>query len=64
MPCVFEIKYFQARLSLGHKKTLMRLNIWIILATLLALLAIIRYMQRPGDTQICVDDPTAPVCHR
>jgi len=42
----------------------MRLNIWIILATLLALLAIIRYMQRPGDTQICVDDPTAPVCHR
>jgi len=42
----------------------MRLNIWIILASLLALLAIIRYMQRPADTQICVDDPTASVCHR
>jgi hypothetical protein len=42
----------------------MRLNTWIILATLLALLAIIRYMQRAGDMQICVDDPTAPVCHR
>jgi len=42
----------------------MRLNIWIILATLLALFAIIRYMQSPGDTQICIDDPTAAVCHR
>ena len=44
---------------------LMRINIWIILATLLALLAITRYMQHEKDTErICVDDPTASVCHR
>ena len=43
----------------------MRINIWIILATLLALLAITRYMQHEKDTErICVDDPTASVCHR
>jgi hypothetical protein len=41
----------------------MRINIWIVLGTLLALLAITRYMQHQGDTQrICVADPTAPVC--
>jgi hypothetical protein len=40
----------------------MRMNIWIILATLLALLAITRYMQHEKDTErICVDDPT-PRC--
>jgi hypothetical protein len=38
----------------------MRINIWIILAALLALLAITRYMQHQGDTQrICANDPTA-----
>jgi len=44
---------------------LMRVNIWIILAALLALLAITRYLQHQQDTQrICGDDPTAPVCQR
>src|SRR5262245_17012968 len=61
MPCVFALN-ISSKPSLS--RPLMRLNIWIILAALLALLAIIRYMQRPGDTQVCVDDPTAPVCHR
>jgi hypothetical protein len=43
----------------------MRINIWVILATLLALLVIARYLQHHGDTQrICIDDPTASVCER
>jgi hypothetical protein len=43
----------------------MRMNIWIILAALLALLAITRYAQQGRGTQhICADDPTASVCHR
>ena len=43
----------------------MRINIWIVLAILLALLAVTRYLHQRGDTQrICVDDPIAPVCHR
>jgi hypothetical protein len=41
----------------------MRINVWIILGTLLALLAISRYMQT-GDQRICVNEPTASVCHR
>jgi hypothetical protein len=44
---------------------LMRINIWIILATLLALLVITRYLQEDRDTQrICADDPSASVCQR
>jgi len=43
----------------------MRINIWIILAALLALLVITRYLQQDGDTQrICADDPSASVCQR
>jgi hypothetical protein len=42
----------------------MRLNVWVILAALLALLVIIRYMQQRETPAICVDDPTASVCHR
>jgi hypothetical protein len=42
----------------------MRLNIWIILAALLALLVIARYVQHQETPSICVDDPTAPMCHR
>jgi len=42
-----------------------RINIWIILAALLALLVITRYMQNDRDTQrICTDDPSASVCQR
>jgi hypothetical protein len=43
----------------------MRVNIRIILAALLALLAITRYLQYQQDTQrFCGDDPTASVCQR
>jgi hypothetical protein len=43
----------------------MRINIWIILATLLALLVITRYLQHNRDTErICADDPSALVCQR
>jgi ABC-type antimicrobial peptide transport system permease subunit len=44
---------------------LMRINIWIVLAVLLALLAITRLSQYQHETQrICADDPTASVCSR
>jgi hypothetical protein len=43
----------------------MRINIWIILATLLALLVITRYIQSQKDTErICANDPSASVCQR
>jgi hypothetical protein len=43
----------------------MRINIWIILGTLLALLAITRYSLQERETQrICADDPSASVCQR
>jgi len=43
----------------------MRINIWIILAALLALLVMTRYLQQDRDTQrICADDPSASVCQR
>jgi hypothetical protein len=50
-------------MAIRLRAALMRVNIWIILGTLLALLAISRYMQ-PTDQRICIDDPTASVCHR
>jgi hypothetical protein len=44
---------------------LMRINIWIVLAVLLALLAITRLSQYQHDTQrICADNPSASVCGR
>jgi hypothetical protein len=44
---------------------LMHLNNWVILAAaLLVLLVIARYMQHHETPAICVDNPTAPVCHR
>jgi hypothetical protein len=43
----------------------MRLNIWVILAALLALLVATRYLQHERDTErICADDPSASVCGR
>jgi hypothetical protein len=43
----------------------MRINIWIILASLLALLVITRYLQHDRDTErICADDPSDSVCQR
>jgi hypothetical protein len=49
----------------GSGVALMRINIWVVLAILLALLAVTRYMRYQQDTQrICADDPTASVCER
>ena len=43
----------------------MRINIWIVLAFLLVLFAVTRYLRYQEDTQrICADDPTASVCER
>jgi hypothetical protein len=43
----------------------MRINIWIVLAVLLALLAITRLSQYQHETQrICADDPSASECQR
>jgi hypothetical protein len=52
--------------QVGSWSAQMRIDIWIIvLATLLALLVVARYLQHQGDTQhVCIDDPTASVCHR
>jgi hypothetical protein len=44
---------------------LMRINIWIVLVVLLALLAVTRLSRYLQDTQrICADDPSASVCGR
>jgi hypothetical protein len=55
---------FGAKRTCGERAR-MRINIWIILAVLLALLVITRYMQHEQDTdRICANDPTASVCQR
>jgi hypothetical protein len=48
----------------GGRPALMHVNIWIVLAILLVLLAVARYVRYQGEPHICVDDPTASVCHR
>jgi len=49
----------------GGRAALMRVNIWIVLAVLLALLATTRLFQYQHETQrICADDPSASVCGR
>jgi hypothetical protein len=49
----------------GGRAALMRINIWIVLAVLLALLAVTRLLQYQNETQrICADDPSASVCGR
>ena len=52
------------RLGTRPRGSHVRINIWIILGTLLALLAITRYMQHQEPPAICTDHPTAPECHR
>ena len=43
----------------------MRINVWIVLAVLLALLATTRLLRDQHETQrICADDPSASVCGR
>jgi hypothetical protein len=44
--------------------SLMRINIWIVVAILLALLAVTRYLRYQETPRICMDDPTASVCER
>jgi hypothetical protein len=48
----------------GSRAALMRINIWIVLAILLVLLAVTRSLQstREDTLRICADD--APVCER
>jgi hypothetical protein len=47
------------------RAALMHINIWIVLAVLLALLAITRLSQYQHETQrICADNPSATVCGR
>jgi hypothetical protein len=49
----------------GGRAALMRINIWIVLVVLLALLAVTRLWRYQHDTQrICADDPSASVCGR
>jgi len=40
----------------------MRLNVWVVLAILIVLFAITRYMRQQQTSDICRDDPTASVC--
>jgi hypothetical protein len=43
----------------------MRINIWIVLVVLSALLAVTQLLRYQQDTQrICADDPSASVCGR
>jgi hypothetical protein len=42
-----------------------RINIWIIIAILLALFAVTRYLMHERETSlICANDPSAPACQR
>jgi hypothetical protein len=42
----------------------MRINIWIVFAILLLLWAVTQNLRYQETPRICVDDPTASVCHR
>jgi hypothetical protein len=43
----------------------MRINIWIVLVVLMALLAVTQLLRYQQDIQpICADDPSASVCGR
>src|SRR6516165_10092996 len=49
----------------GGRAALMRINIWIVLAVLLALLATTRLLRDQHETQrICADDPSDDLAHR
>jgi len=42
-----------------------RINIWIVIAILLVLFAVTRYLMHERQTQlICANDPSAPACQR
>jgi hypothetical protein len=42
-----------------------RINIWMVIAVLLVLFAITRYMVHERETPaICANDPSAPECQR
>jgi hypothetical protein len=49
----------------GGRAALMRINLWIVLVVLMALLAVTQLLRYRQDTQrICADDPSASVCGR
>jgi hypothetical protein len=48
----------------GSGSPTMRLNIWVVLAILIVLFAVTRYMRHQQTPDICLDDPTASVCER
>jgi hypothetical protein len=42
-----------------------RVNIWVVIAILLVLFAVIRYLTHERQpSRICADDPSAPTCQR
>jgi len=42
-----------------------RVNIWIVIAILLVLFAVTRYVMHEKEiSHICADDPSAPECQR
>ena len=42
----------------------MRANIWVVLAILIALFGMTRYLRHQKTPHICLDEPTASVCER
>jgi hypothetical protein len=42
----------------------MRVNIWVVLAILIVLFGMTRYLRYHETPHICLDDPTASVCER
>jgi hypothetical protein len=42
-----------------------RINIWIVIAILLVLFAVTRYLMHERESShICANDPSAPACQR
>src|SRR6516225_8133751 len=57
-------RFIQSRGPLRYA-ALMRINLWIVLVVLMALLAVTQLLRYRQDTQrICADDPSASVCGR
>jgi hypothetical protein len=49
----------------GFIPLMSHINIWIVIAILLALFAVTRYLMHERETSlICANDPSAPACQR
>jgi len=49
----------------GFIPIMSRINIWIVIAILLVLFAVTRYLMHERQTPlICANDPSAPACQR